>query len=205
MISGLSDKSVSILDYGMGNLRSVSKAFESLGATVTIVQEVPNSGRLVIPGVGAFGAAMEKIGPLKEAIVSFASSGYPLMGICLGQQLLFDTSEEFGHHEGLGLVPGQVRYFHDLPAEMKVPHMGWTPIQPVQGSRLLAGVEPNDHVYFVHSLFTACEVENDIAARCTYGLEFAAAVERENVWGTQFHPEKSSGVGLRILRNFLEC
>lgn len=199
------ERTVSILDYGMGNLRSVAKAFESLGASVSIVQSVPSAGRLIIPGVGAFGAAMEKIGPLKEAILTFAQKGDPVMGICLGQQLLFDSSEEFGHHEGLGLIPGQVKYFRDLPADLKVPHMGWTPINPVEGSRLLKGVKPSDHVYFVHSLYTDCDVEEDIAATCHYGIPFAAAVEKGNVWGTQFHPEKSSAVGLQILRNFLEC
>lgn len=197
--------SVSVLDYGMGNLRSVAKAFESLGATVQLVHEVPKGGRLVIPGVGAFGAAMERIGPLKEEIRNFARWGNPLMGICLGQQLLFDVSEEFGDHDGLGLVPGKVIYFRDLSPELKVPHMGWTPIHPTEGSRLLRGVDSGDHVYFVHSLFTRCDHSADIAARCLYGIEFAAAVERENVWGTQFHPEKSSAVGLKILRNFLEC
>ena len=189
----------------MGNLRSVAKAFESLGAAVEIVQEVPKTGRFVIPGVGAFGAAMGRIEPLKEAIVNFARSGNPLMGICLGQQLLFDESEEFGLHKGLGLISGSVRYFGELPNDLKVPHMGWTGIVPSEGSRLLRGIEPGDHVYFVHSLYTECSNPSDAAATCSYGIEFAAAVEKENVWGTQFHPEKSSAVGLRILRNFLEC
>jgi glutamine amidotransferase len=205
LTTGFVDKSISVLDYGMGNLRSVAKAFESLGATVRLVHEVPKHGRLVIPGVGAFGAAMERIGPLKGEIQAFVEAGNPLLGICLGQQLLFETSEEFGCHEGLGLVAGKVQYFRDLPPGMKVPHMGWTGIKPTDGSLLLRGIELGDHVYFVHSLYTECNHEADIAATCLYGVEFAAAVEKQNVWGAQFHPEKSGAVGLRILRNFLEC
>ena len=188
----------------MGNLRSVEKAIESLGYRCTIQPTVSGAKKLIIPGVGAFGAAMERLAPLRNEIRSFANSGQPLLGICLGQQLLFDTSEELGEHLGLGLIPGRVRY---LPpdAGVKVPHIGWSPLHYRTNAGLGSSGIEGEQVYFVHSLYTDCLEESDIAATATYGLEFAAAVQRGNVWGTQFHPEKSSSVGLRILKTFLEC
>jgi len=188
----------------MGNLRSVEKAVEFLGFKCVVSSSLVGATKLIIPGVGAFGAAMERLEPLRSDILAFASSGQPLLGICLGQQLLFDSSEELGEHVGLGLVPGRVRY---LPAGMglKVPHVGWSPLSYKASGGLATGGLQGEQVYFVHSLYTDCEESSDIAATATYGLEFAAAVQKKNVWGTQFHPEKSSSVGLRILRNFLEC
>ncbi len=188
----------------MGNLRSVQKAVESQGFECVVSTQIARATRLIIPGVGAFGAAMERLGPLREGIRAFAASGKPLLGICLGQQLLLDSSEELGEHVGLGLISGRVRYF---PADMglKVPHIGWSPLHyRTQSGLALNGVEA-EQVFFVHSLYTDCQNSKDIVATATYGIEFAAAVQRDNVWGTQFHPEKSSAVGLRILRNFLEC
>lgn len=195
---------ITILDYGMGNLRSVEKALQSLGAACQVSESVGAAEKLVIPGVGAFGAAMERLRPLRDEIRAFAESGRPLMGICLGQQLLFDSSEEHGRHEGLGLIPGDVRYLASGTG-LKVPHMGWSPIAVRQPLGLMAAVENGEQVYFVHSLHTVCEDPADVAASANYGVPIAAAVQRRNVWGTQFHPEKSGDVGLRILRSFVEC
>ena len=191
---------IGILDYGMGNLRSVQKAFESLGAPARLVEKIENVDRLVIPGVGAFGAAMERIGPLTEEIRDFAATGRPVLGICLGQQLLFDESEEMGRHRGLGLIPGRVRY---LPTEgRKVPHMGWAPLRYKRHDGLAEDGADDEQVYFVHSLYTECAESADIAATADYGVEFPAMVARGNVWGAQFHPEKSGAVGLRMLERF---
>jgi glutamine amidotransferase len=188
----------------MGNLRSVEKAIEALGHHCRVQTNLEGAEKLIIPGVGAFGAAMEKIGPLRDEIRAFAASGKLVLGICLGQQLLFDSSEELGEFEGLGLIPGRVRY---LPSDtgLKVPHMGWSPLKYREGSWLAEGGQQGEQVYFVHSLYTDCADPNDVAATATYGVEFAAAVQRRNVWGTQFHPEKSSIVGMRVLRRFLGC
>lgn len=193
-----------VLDYGMGNLRSVEKAIQALGHSCVVSPTLEGASKLIIPGVGAFGAAMEHLAPLKDEIRAFAASGRPVLGICLGQQLLFESSEELGEFEGLGLIPGRVRYF---PPDMglKVPHMGWSPVTYKREAGLCAGGKDGDQVYFVHSLYTDCADPNDIAATATYGLEFAAIVQRGNVWGAQFHPEKSSAVGLRMLSKFLEC
>jgi glutamine amidotransferase len=194
---------ISVLDYGMGNLRSVVKAFESLGAKVRLVQDLKGVEKLVIPGVGAFGAAMERIAPLRDEIRAFANGGAPTLGICLGQQLLFDESEEMGQHTGLGLIPGRVRY---LPAEgQKVPHMGWSPLAYRRHDGLTSDGVEGEQVYFVHSLYTECADPADIAATANYGVEFPAMVARRNVWGAQFHPEKSGSVGLRMLERFAQC
>jgi imidazole glycerol-phosphate synthase subunit HisH len=193
-----------ILDYGMGNLRSVEKAVEFIGYPVRVQSNLDNVTKLIIPGVGAFGAAMERLSPLRGEIVALAQSGIPIFGICLGQQLLFERSEEMGEHNGLGLIAGEVLY---LPRDLglKVPHVGWSPLTPVQPTGPTAGIKAGEQVYFVHSLYTRCDDPSDIAATAQYGLVFPAAVRRANVWGCQFHPEKSGDVGLRILRNFMEC
>jgi len=193
-----------ILDYGMGNLRSVEKAIEKLGFPVCISSELPSSGKLIIPGVGAFGAAMENLRVSRDGIKDLARNGMSIFGICLGQQLLFDHSEEHGSHDGLGLIRGEVKYF-SKNLGMKVPSIGWSQLEPKNGKSLMKGIKPADQVYFVHSLYTICEDESDVAAVSNYGIEFASAVQRDNVWGCQFHPEKSSSVGLRILENFLSC
>lgn len=189
----------------MGNLRSVEKAIEALGFAIRVTPTLDDeTSRLVIPGVGAFGAAMERLRPMREAIREYATSGKPLLGICLGQQLLFDSSEEYGEHEGLGLIPGRVKY---LPKDrgLKVPHMGWSPLTFRQRDGLGSSANDGDQVYFVHSLYTDCADPADIAATADYGLVFPAAVQRGNVWGAQFHPEKSGEVGLKMLRSFLTC
>jgi glutamine amidotransferase len=193
-----------ILDYGMGNLRSVEKAVEFLGFQCAIQPNLAGATKLIIPGVGAFGAAMARLSPLAGEIRAFARSGAPLLGICLGQQLLFERSEEHGEHQGLGLVAGTVRYL--IPYKgLKVPQIGWNEARFKPESKLGKGVCPDDQVYFVHSLVTDCTEPEDVAAVTSYGTDFASAVEHGNIWGAQFHPEKSGDVGLRILRNFLEC
>ncbi len=187
----------------MGNLRSVSKAVEALGFEARVQPDLSGATRLILPGVGAFGAAMQQLELLKGAISDFAASGLPLLGICLGQQLLFDSSEEHGTHRGLGLIRGQVRY---LPRDvgLKVPHVGWAPLSISHWeSPLLRGIDEGEQVYFVHSLYTECADNADILATASHGLDFPAAVQRGNVWGCQFHPEKSGSVGLKILHNFL--
>ena len=196
-----------ILDYGMGNLRSVEKAVQALGGQVVIQDSLAGATRLILPGVGAFGAAMERLAPLADQIQGWAREGRPLLGICLGQQLLFDRSEEMGDHSGLGILPGSVRYF---PADLKegdqtlkVPQMGWNGLTPKQTDGLLTGIQPGDMVYFVHSLHTACEEPDFIAATTDYGICYPSAIQAKNVWAAQFHPEKSGAIGKRILNNFL--
>jgi imidazole glycerol-phosphate synthase subunit HisH len=193
-----------ILDYGMGNLRSVEKAVQHLGFSCSVQPHLKGADRLIIPGVGAFGAAMERLLPMRDEIRDYANSGRPLLGICLGQQLLFDRSEELGDHDGLGLIPGVVKY---LPGSLgiKVPHIGWSALDITQEDGLATGLHRGEQVYFVHSLYTECANKSDVAAITTYGIEFPAAVQSGNIWGTQFHPEKSGPVGLRILQNFLQC
>lgn len=194
-----------ILDYGMGNLGSVAKAIAFLGHECRIQPDLRGATRLIIPGVGAFGAAMERLAPLRDAIRGFArQEGKPVLGICLGQQLLFTESEEFGLRPGLDLIPGCVRYFPPT-AGLKVPHMGWNALEIVRTDGPLSPVQSGDQVYFVHSLYTECENPDHVAGTSAHGLTFAAAVQAGAVWGTQFHPEKSGAVGLRILASFLAC
>jgi glutamine amidotransferase len=188
----------------MGNLRSVEKALAFLGAPARIVDRPTGIKKLIIPGVGAFGAAMERLEPLRSEIRRWAMEGQPLLGICLGQQLLFERSLELGEHAGLGVLAGTVRY---LPGDrgLKVPHTGWNDVRFRADSLLGAGVATGDQVYFVHSLYTDCADPADVDATTDYAVPFASAVRRGNVWGTQFHPEKSGAVGLQILRNFIAC
>jgi glutamine amidotransferase len=193
---------ITILDYGMGNLRSVEKAIQFLGGECRISGDLDGAEKLIIPGVGAFGAAMDRLDPLKPAIRKFGEAGKPILGICLGQQLLFEESEEMGLRKGLGLIKGKVRYLPSLPG-LKVPHIGWSPLSYRQTAGLCEDGQPNEQVYFVHSLVTACADSADIAATATYGTEFAAIVQSGNVWGAQFHPEKSGAVGLRMLQQFV--
>lgn len=188
----------------MGNLRSVEKALQSLGAECEVRSDFVGADKLVIPGVGAFGAAMERVGALAGEIQAFARGGAPLLGICLGQQLLFESSEEMGEHLGLGLIPGRVRY---LPGDrgLKVPHIGWSPLALCREEGIAGRLHDGEQVYFVHSLYTDCAEPDDVVAIANYGVNFPAMVQRGNVYGTQFHPEKSGDVGLRILRSFVEC
>lgn len=191
----------------MGNLQSVQKAFEHLGAPVKLVttaSEIAAADKLVLPGVGAFRDAMHHLDEqgVTAALREFAESGRPLLGVCLGLQLLFEASEEAPGVSGLGLFPGTVRRFEPA-ADLKVPHMGWNSLQVNPSSRVLAGLGGDPFVYFVHSYYVEAAEAPAVAATTTYGVSFVSAVERGNVAGLQFHPEKSQKTGLKILTNFV--
>ena len=199
-----------IIDYGMGNLRSVQKAFERLGAEAAIVsrpEDLDAARRIVLPGVGAFKDAMDElrrknlVAPIRQAVLS----GKPFLGICLGLQMLFDVSHENGLYEGLGIVPGQVEKF-ELPQEFAVPHMGWNEVQFANRAKedcpLLKGVQENSYFYFVHSYYVAPQDPSVVALTCNYSLDFCAMIHRDNLFACQFHPEKSQENGLKILENF---
>lgn len=197
---------ITMIDYGIGNLRSVQKALEHAGATVQLSADpvaIREAEKLVLPGVGAFGAGMAALQRrgLTDPIMEAAGRGTPLLGICLGMQLLFDESEERGRYDGLGLLPGRVVRFSDKV--VKVPHMGWNQIEHDGTHPLLQSVAGGAHTYFVHSYYCQPARPEDVIARTVYGEPFAAIAGRANVVGIQFHPEKSQQVGLRILRNFV--
>jgi glutamine amidotransferase len=195
---------IAILDYGMGNLRSVEKALEHVGATATITNDaaaVRDADGVILPGVGAFPKAMERIGELglDDLIAERRNAGVPILGICLGLQLLFDSSTELGGGEGLGTMPGEVR---EIDAEgLKVPHIGWSPVRWERQSKLTEGIESETPFYFVHT-YAPQPGEEDLLGTAVYGARFACAAESDNVYGVQFHPEKSSAAGLRLLANF---
>jgi glutamine amidotransferase len=195
---------IAILDYGMGNLRSVEKALEHVGVTASISNdagEVRAADGVILPGVGAFPRAMERIRELglDELIVERREQGVPILGICLGLQLLFESSSELGGADGLGLLEGPVGA---LEADgLKVPHIGWEPVRWERESRLTDGIPSETPFYFVHS-FAPRPRSEDLLGSAEYGARFACAAERENVFGVQFHPEKSSAAGLRLLSNF---
>jgi len=200
---------IAIIDYDMGNLKSVHKAFESVGHRATVTRDpkvIADASHVVLPGVGAFGDCMrnleryELVGPVLGAL----RAGKPFLGICLGFQLLFSESEEFGTHRGLGVIPGRVVRFASggSAIPMKVPHMGWNSIAIGKGSPVLDGVPNGAFMYFVHSYFV---VPDDQSVACTmtdYGRPFVSSVARDNIFACQFHPEKSQSAGLRIIRNF---
>lgn len=195
---------IAIIDYGMGNLRSVQKGFEKVGYQAEFVSDpslLGNYRGVVLPGVGAFADAMENLKQMGmvEILQQLAASGKPLLGICLGQQLLFESSEEWGNTAGLGIFPGKVRR---LPPGYKIPHMGWNQIEIKQESPLLADVENGSAVYFVHSYYVDPIDRQVVLTTTDYGVSFASIVGRDNVFGIQFHPEKSSQLGLKILQNF---
>lgn len=197
---------IAIIDYGMGNLRSVSKAFEAVGHQAVVTREarvIANASHVVLPGVGAFGDCMgnlvryELIAPIHTAI----QSGKPFLGICLGLQLLFSESEEFGTHKGLGIIPGRVKKFVVDPS-LKVPHMGWNDIRIMRLAPPFAGIAPGSYCYFVHSYYVEPTDPAVVATVTEYGLPFASAVWKDNVVACQFHPEKSQAVGLQVIKNF---
>ncbi|MFN3653248.1 MAG: imidazole glycerol phosphate synthase subunit HisH [Armatimonadota bacterium] len=204
---------IAIVDYGMGNLRSVEKALLKLGHPAVISSdpdELLRADRLILPGVGAFGAAMANLtraeadgASLDEAVRQFVRSGRPFFGICLGMQLLLTESEELGQHRGLDLLPGQVvRFdFADDPT-LKIPHMGWNALHFPRPTPLFAGLEEGTQVYFVHGFHCVPDEPEVTAATCTHGIPFCAALAKDNVFAAQFHPEKSGAAGLRILDNF---
>ena len=215
---------ICIVDYGMGNLRSVQRAFERVEAEVIVSSKpmtIEDAEALVLPGVGAFGDAMRnlRVSGLVEPLLSSIERGKPTLGICLGMQLLFEESEELGIHEGLGVLPGRVRLFpfanstaspsssrcealSGRKSAFKVPHVGWNQIHIRQFSPLLEGVADASFAYFVHSYYVEPADPSLIVAETDYGVDFASIVGRDNVWGIQFHPEKSQRVGLQILANF---
>ena len=197
---------IAIIDYQMGNLRSVQKGFEKIGQEAQIVsdpQQLKAATKVVLPGVGAFGDAMQEltqrgfVDPLRE----WLEQDRPFLGICLGSQLLFDRSFEGGEHRGLGVLAGEVLRF-DVPAPLKVPHMGWNELQLRKPAPILEGINSGDHLYFVHSYYVAPEDREVVAVEADYGGPFCAMVWRGQLFATQFHPEKSQQVGLQILENF---
>ncbi|MFC6863503.1 imidazole glycerol phosphate synthase subunit HisH [Halomicroarcula sp. GCM10025817] len=201
---------VVVVDYGLGNLRSVTRGLERAGAEVTLSEDPAEFARadgIVLPGVGAFSEGMENAGPFRETLVEQAEAGTPLFGICLGMQMLLTTSEEADHAgqgdaEGLDLVPGKnVRFSRD----QTVPHMGWNELDVQRDHPLVEGVD-GEYAYFVHSYYAVPDDEDAVVATTDYGVDFASIVANEagNVFGTQFHPEKSGETGLRILRNFVD-
>ena len=201
---------VAIVDYGVGNLFSLSSSFAAIGAEVTVTSDpavLRAAERIILPGVGAFGDAAAKLreSGLDKVVIEQAKAGKPLLGICLGMQLLFEKSFEYGEHEGLGLIKGEIRPIADvIPADLKIPHIGWNALHfGKEKSPLFRYLNEGDHVYFVHSFYGANCAESVIAT-AEYGAELTAAVASGNVYGCQFHPEKSGRVGLNILRAFCE-
>ena len=197
---------IAIIDYGMGNLRNVQKGFQKVGLEAKVTRskrEIGRASAVVLPGVGAFKDCMENleryglIEPLSRSI----EKGKPYLGICLGLQILFSESEEFGTHRGLDVIQGKVVRFKS-DAEHKVPHMGWNTVEIVREPPMLRGIETGDFFYFVHSYYVVPEKRETIATVTTYGIPFASSVWKDNIFATQFHPEKSQQKGLRVLENF---
>lgn len=197
---------IAIVDYGIGNLRSVQKALEYIGLEGTITSDkknILNSQGIILPGVGAFPDAMDNIKArgldlvLKEA----RNENKPILGICLGMQLLFEVSEEIRTCAGLGFIPGKIK---KLYGGVKIPHMGWNSLNIVNNNMIINGIKEEDYVYFVHSFYAEMALNKDLIAECSYGIQVPAVVGRGNVYGTQFHPEKSGDIGIQILKNFGE-
>lgn len=205
---------INIIDYEMGNLRSVEKAFASLGLKARISSrpdDILSADKIVLPGVGAFHDCIDNLrnGGFVEPLLEHISTGRPLLGICVGMQMMFNESHEFGIHKGLGLISGKVKRFpsgmNEGGERLKVPHMGWNNLKLVKESPIFDGIEDNSFVYFVHSYYCAADDPHDVTAVCRYGdIEFCASIRRDNIMATQFHPEKSQDVGLRIFKNFGE-
>jgi glutamine amidotransferase len=198
---------IALVDYGIGNLRSVEKALASVGADVQLTsdaQVILSARQVVLPGVGAFGDGMAGLRQrdLEPVIRDVAAHGKPLLGICLGMQLLFESSNEMGQHTGLGLLPGCVRRFPE--AGWKVPQTGWNQLNLLQDTPLLAGLSSGDYAYFNHSYYCEPAEPGDMLASTEYVLTYASVIGRSNLYGVQFHPEKSQDLGLMILRNFVE-
>lgn len=197
-------KKTVIIDYGLGNLRSVIKGLEKAGSAVSVTsdaEEIAAADGIVLPGVGAFREGMEMLGALKNVVVASADAGVPILGICLGMQMLLESSEEHGVSSGIGLVPGTVKEFPAMKG-FKVPHMGWNSIEICRDSVLFEGVENGSYVYFVHSFYASTTPEYMLTST-DYITRFASSVGKGSVYGVQFHPEKSGTIGLKILENFI--
>lgn len=198
--------SIAIIDYGMGNLRSVQKGLERVGFEAVVTRDprlIESAAGVVLPGVGAFGACMQNLGAygLIETVHRVVRNGTPFLGICLGMQLLFEESDEFGPVRGLGIFPGRVVRFDDRP-ELKVPHMGWNTLHKRKEVPHLEGIDDGAAVYFVHSYYVAPADPSLTATSTVHGVEFTSSIYRGNVFASQFHPEKSQAIGLRLLENF---
>ena len=196
---------ITVFDYGAGNLRSVQNTLDELGAAYTLVNDAAGlrqARKILLPGVGHFGQMMREIDRLgvRDTLVERIGAGVPFFGICLGMQALFETSEEAPDVRGLGIYPGSVRRF---ATDARVPHMGWNELDVRPGSMLARGLKARPYVYFAHSYYVP--VDPRVSATCTYGVPYTAALEADNVYGVQFHPEKSGSVGLEIVRNFVTC
>lgn len=200
---------ITIVDYGVGNLFSLKSSFSAISEQVCIAstpEQVEKAEKILLPGVGAFSDAIAKLrqSGLDRVLIQKANEGTPLLGICLGMQLLFDESFEYGVHKGLGLIPGQVRPIEErIPKGYKIPHIGWNRLDFQKPSQLFRHIQSGDFVYFVHS-YSATDCDGFIGATTDYGCSLTASVEKENVYGCQFHPEKSGNVGLNILKAFAE-
>jgi len=201
---------IGIVDYNMGNLASVINAFDSVGAKIAVEsdpEKLKDYDKLILPGVGAFGDAMEhlKENGMDKAVKEYAKSGKPLLGICLGMQLLFESSEEFGTSQGLGLIEGKVVAFDEskFDQKLKVPHMGWNELFVQNDSKLFDGLDNEFYLYFVHSFHAVCDDKYAIG-KTYYGYEFVSAVNKNNIYGIQPHPEKSHENGLKIIENFVK-
>lgn len=199
---------ISIIDYGVGNLFSLSSSLKKIGVESVVtsnINTIERADALILPGVGAFGDAAKKLrsSGLYDVIKSIAADGRPLLGICLGMQMLFEISYEYGINDGLGLIPGEVRPLSDYISGFKIPHMGWNSLKIVQKDcPILKYTSNDDYVYFVHSFCGICSDNKNLVATTEYGIDVTAVVSNGNIFGTQFHPEKSGEVGLKILKAF---
>ena len=200
---------IAIIDYGVGNLFSLTSSFKRIGVDIVVTSDknvIENADKIILPGVGAFADAAKKLrdSGLDSVLINAAKNGKKIMGICLGMQLLFEKSFEYGEHEGLGLLKGQVIPMENtIPKNLKIPHIGWNALHFKKQSELFKYLNENDCVYFVHS-FYATDCDDSVIATAEYGKELTAAVQKDNIYGCQFHPEKSGNVGLNILRAFCE-
>ena len=195
---------ITILDYGAGNLRSVQNTLSKIDAKYELVHDaaaLSPATKIILPGVGHFGQMMRALDQMqvREALLERIRAGVPFLGICLGLQALFESSEEAPEERGLGLFPGEIRRF---PATARVPHMGWNEIEPRNGAKLLVNIAPHPYLYFAHSYYAP--LNDATAATCQYNVPYTAVLETRNIFGVQFHPEKSGPIGLRIVRNFVE-
>ena len=199
---------LAVIDYGAGNLRSVLHALNHLGAEklhlVRTPEDLQGADKIILPGVGAFGAGMQQLAAqnIIEPLQEMVRRGVPYLGICLGMQFLFERSDEMGAHTGLGLLAGDVTRFPAFP-DLKVPHMGWNQLNVQRESPISQGIETGQYAYFVHSYYCRPARASDVLFSVDYGIPFTAGIARDNIFGVQFHPEKSQQVGLQILRNFL--